>query len=266
MVMYRQDPKVDRLVSKVMSSAEPMTLHSSHDKPDAEHLLWSVKDPEDLRALQQAFEHIDAMYIADGHHRTSAACRAQGNSRKTPPSAKYLTALLFPDTQLNVLSYNRCLKSLGGLDSYSFIQTLSKSFDLRTLADSSIQDTYAQPDRGIMMYLDKSWYLLSMKEHIRDVYLGNPLGAIDAQVLSDQVMTPMLGMTYPDGEKQVCIMVAFCVCTTPCSRENYSFAMCCCILIWEVYRNVYLHAFFLYLLNRWFTLTAAVAGKECKLA
>ncbi|RYY84706.1 DUF1015 family protein [archaeon] len=211
MVMYRQSPEIDRLVSKVMSSADPITLHTSRDKPDAEHVLWSVKDPEDLHALQAAFEHIDAMYIADGHHRTSAACRAQGNSRKSPPSGRYLTALVFPDSQLNVLSYNRCLKSLGELDNHTFMHTLTQSFDMQTLSEDAVNVIYAHPDRGIMMYLDNTWYLLTMKAHIQDAYRDNPLGGIDAQVLSDQVMTPMLGLTYPEGEKQVGGVRFYCI-------------------------------------------------------
>ena len=49
---------------------------------------------QDILALQEAFYSIDSLYIADGHHRTAAACNPArfSNGGKFPPlanSAKY---------------------------------------------------------------------------------------------------------------------------------------------------------------------------------
>ena len=45
------------------------------DEHDDLHVVWGVTDDEDVRTITEAFQHIDSLYIADGHHRTAAACR-----------------------------------------------------------------------------------------------------------------------------------------------------------------------------------------------
>jgi hypothetical protein len=94
---------------------------------------------------------IDAMYIADGHHRTAAAVKAQssprptkksltssGGSSVTPASSKYITALIFPDTQLTVLSFNRCIRSLNGLSEEEFFDAVSNVFEIEPFYPGSL--------------------------------------------------------------------------------------------------------------------------------
>jgi uncharacterized protein (DUF1015 family) len=85
MVMYRHNEEIDSLLSQAMQRYVPIVLDSTSTTrscsldmsscPDPEHLLWSVEDKEDVRKLQKAFEAVDALYIADGHHRTAAALK-----------------------------------------------------------------------------------------------------------------------------------------------------------------------------------------------
>lgn len=46
----------------------------------------------------------------------------------SPSPLRYITALIFPDTQLNVLSFNRCVKSLTNLDELQFLEAISERF------------------------------------------------------------------------------------------------------------------------------------------
>jgi len=60
-------------------------------------LVCVLRILQDIFALQEAFYSIDSLYIADGHHRTAAACNPArfSNGGKYPPlanSAKYDTA------------------------------------------------------------------------------------------------------------------------------------------------------------------------------
>jgi uncharacterized protein (DUF1015 family) len=94
------------------------------------------------------------LYIADGHHRTAAACQAlleqqSPKSVSTPTSRKslvppplpslYLTAMIFPDSQLNVLSYHRCIRSFEGspvTSSQHFLEILSERFYIEKTSDN----------------------------------------------------------------------------------------------------------------------------------
>lgn len=73
MVMHRQNGAVDSVLQSVMKTQKPISL--GLNEGDDEHLLWTVREAEHILALQNAFSSVDAVYIADGHHRTSAACR-----------------------------------------------------------------------------------------------------------------------------------------------------------------------------------------------
>lgn len=53
------------------------------------HYLLCCRLCQDIFALQEAFYSIDSLYIADGHHRTAAACNPArfSNGGKYPPLA-----------------------------------------------------------------------------------------------------------------------------------------------------------------------------------
>jgi hypothetical protein len=111
--MYRQNERVQAIVHRIMTSQSPTIIHGAdpcrgvsgkrchHDenchKDSAaaydEHLVWSVTNPEDIAAIKEAFESIESLYIADGHHRTASACRMaleqERNGGVGPQHAKY---------------------------------------------------------------------------------------------------------------------------------------------------------------------------------
>jgi uncharacterized protein (DUF1015 family) len=142
-----------------------------------------------MTLLRAAFEStVDCLYIADGHHRTAAACRlleggTSGDSAKRSPTSrgrvapvlsarkKYISALMFPHNQLTVLPYNRCVKSLNGMSADSFLEEVASRFlvspccgreesDSLTSSDSQSRDSGSESsvdeEEGMemRMYLD----------------------------------------------------------------------------------------------------------------
>lgn len=92
MLMYRQSDVIQSITDRIMARDSPVMLQtrsrhgsrlgisgddhaipSSSDTDD--HKIWSVTDEEDIEAIRTAFMQIESLYIADGHHRTAAACR-----------------------------------------------------------------------------------------------------------------------------------------------------------------------------------------------
>ena len=95
--------------------------------PDGvQHTIWRVgggTGNADRDALVAAFGRIPALYIADGHHRAASAARARTEMRDGGRSgtslgdgADFSTVLgvAFPHDQVQILSYNRVVKDLGG--------------------------------------------------------------------------------------------------------------------------------------------------------
>jgi uncharacterized protein (DUF1015 family) len=126
-----------------------------------------------------------------------------GSSRKTaagqPASCKYLTALIFPDTQLNVLSFNRCIKSLNGLEADQFLEAVSDRFFMEKITDENHQCSEMDEEiEEIQMYFQRHWYKLSPRD--QSVVQEND---IDAQILVNHLFKPVLNMSYPDSEKNM---------------------------------------------------------------
>jgi uncharacterized protein (DUF1015 family) len=245
MIMYRQTSTIDDVINHICSTESPIEVTTND--PDQQHLLWSVRNKDHICEIQKAFETIDSLYIADGHHRTAAACRSyqapssssvavQGSPRvqrkgaQSFNSSRYITALLYPDTQLNVLSFNRCIKSLGkGITPNQFLEEAEKEFDVEQLSDEDvIEIEFAQQQNDsvgdcILMYMDSSWYKMTLREKLDDDILcreegrGNYDGFltsevvpstphlldIDAQVLVDKLFKPIIKLQYPESEKNM---------------------------------------------------------------
>lgn len=91
MIMYRRSDMITSIIDRITTSRCPVMVHSRprsdlplstlNDDPSAahsdddKHKIWSVTDEEDIESIRAAFLQVKSLYIADGHHRTAAACR-----------------------------------------------------------------------------------------------------------------------------------------------------------------------------------------------
>lgn len=75
MLLYRESNDINTVVERIVAQDEPFeSINGEGDTPESHH-IWTVKDPQDILAIQRAFEGIEHLYIADGHHRAAAACK-----------------------------------------------------------------------------------------------------------------------------------------------------------------------------------------------
>jgi len=154
MLMYREDSNISTIIHRIITTQRPLNI--PHLAVDG-HYLWVLRDPLDVQAIQAAFGGIESLYIADGHHRTKAACEAslkrsrlaqqqQANGKVVVESNRYLTALIYPDTHLNTISYNRCVRYLDAtLDTETLLGKISKAFTLEKMSDVPTSSTPALP-------------------------------------------------------------------------------------------------------------------------
>ena len=105
MLTYRGDDAIDALVAEAMET-EP--LYDFRAKDYVQHTVWAVTDAP---ALADAFADVDALYVADGHHRCAAAARV---AREMPdePGAQDFLAVLFPIEDMEIQAYNRVVRKL----------------------------------------------------------------------------------------------------------------------------------------------------------
>ncbi|MBM3525934.1 MAG: DUF1015 domain-containing protein, partial [Alphaproteobacteria bacterium] len=107
------------------------------DVPDlagARHSLWPVFDESRIERITRAFETMEAVYIADGHHRSAAAARVAANRRASDasPDAWSQSFLLvsFPVDKVRILDYNRVIRDLAGMTRETLLAKLESAFSV----------------------------------------------------------------------------------------------------------------------------------------
>ena len=159
------------------------------------HTFWAITDDAVNARITEIFKNIPAMYVADGHHRTAAAARVGAEKRAQNPNHtgdeeyNYFLAVIFPESQLHVIDYNRVVRDLNGLTPDEFLARLGESFDVTDMGTEIYKPTKLH---NFGMYLNGHWYSLTAKS---GTYNDNdPIGVLDVTVLSNLVFDKILNL------------------------------------------------------------------------
>jgi uncharacterized protein (DUF1015 family) len=183
---YRASTHVDAIVARVVA-ARPLFDFVAPD--GVRHEVWQVPAVEN-QAITDAFAKIEALYIADGHHRAASAARTRrALAGRGSGEHDRVLAVAFPDNQMQVLPYNRVVKDLNGLSPDAFVRTLEAKFSAR-------RGGAPEPaQKGqLAMYLDGGWYTLDLK---------TPADALDVDMLESGILQPILGIGDVRTDKRI---------------------------------------------------------------
>jgi len=197
---YRHSDVVDRVVAAATAGEAAVDITADDG---VRHTLWVVGDPEQAGTLSEAFEVMDCLYIADGHHRSAAASRVAAMRRQANPhhsgeeSYNYFLSVIFPDDQVQILDYNRVVRDLNGLSQDAFLQRVGEGFQV------SPTDGPVRPSRPgeFGMYLPGQWYRLVIQAE--RVPQADPVGRLDVSLLADNLIAPVLGISDPRRDKRI---------------------------------------------------------------
>lgn len=185
---YKANEIVDSLLKKVTSNAPEVDVTA---RDGVQHSLWVISDQDSIDILTSAFDAMDAVYVADGHHRSAAATRVAQNRRKESNSGNeshdYFLSVLFPHDQMQILDYNRVVKDLNGLDEAAFLQAVSERFKVQ---ESGSQVKPAKAGE-FGMYLGGKWYRLTLTA---DQIPADPVARLEVSLLTDNLIEPVLNI------------------------------------------------------------------------
>jgi uncharacterized protein (DUF1015 family) len=158
------------------------------------HTLWRVTGA-DVEAFVDAFAPMPALYIADGHHRAASAARV----RQKVPGADTFLAVAFPDDQVQILSYHRVVKDLGGETPNRFLEQLRERLPVRDGAPAPAR-------KGLVsMYLAGRWHELDVGSvrgaHVAD--LRDRASVLDVSLLQQHVIEPLLGIADVRTDRRI---------------------------------------------------------------
>ncbi len=199
-LVYAAQRSVEETLAKVAEREPEVDITAAQG---VRHQLWTITDPGIIEGLGRDFEAMNALYVADGHHRSAAASRvaasrAGANPEHTGDEAyNYFLCVIFPHDQMQILPYNRVVRDLNRLETPVFLQRVAERFRVET------SDTPVQPAASgeIGMYLDSQWYRLRLDP--RYVPGDDPVLRLDVSLLADNLIEPVLGIRDPRRDDRI---------------------------------------------------------------
>jgi len=175
---------------------EPLYCFTADD--GIEHCVWKISDEQNNANLQAAFSMMDKIYIADGHHRCASAVKVGLQRRKegVQQESDHFLSVLFPESELKILDYNRVLKDLNGKTVKEILAEVEEHFMVEE-ADSAV----APAKKGEFgMLLDDKWYKLTIKEEFTS---DDAVEGLDVSLLQDYVLDPIFGIKNPKTDNRI---------------------------------------------------------------
>ena len=193
----------DAINKRVEANKEKEPVYDFTAVDGVKHRVWKMSDPEDVEAIRKAFENLNQIYIADGHHRAASAVKVGLKRRKENPAHtgkeeyNFFLSVLFPHDQLMIMDYNRSVTDLNGLTVPEFLEKIKENFEVE-----KVSGQVRPQEKGTFgMYLEDGWYVLKAKENL---YEGkDAVGRLDVAVLQDYLLNPVLGIQDPRTDERI---------------------------------------------------------------
>ena len=200
LLAYRSSAEVGDIIKQVAAGTPTYDLVADDD---VGHTLWAMEDQSQIDRLTEIFDAMDALYIADGHHRSASASRIANakNAEKGAVAGEnswdYFLCVAFPHDETRILDYNRVIKDLNGRSPTELLEQIAASF--------VIEETpgMAKPTREKQfgMYLDGQWYMLEIDSEL--VPQDDPVARLDVSLLQDNLISPLLGVADPRTDNRI---------------------------------------------------------------
>lgn len=195
-LFYRDSASKQILMGQAMA-IEPEYDYVSGD--GVRQIVRVIRDSALIEEFKTAFKD-DVLYIADGHHRAASAVRVGLERRKINPGYTGMEefnrfmAVIFPHQQLKIIAYNRIVRDLNGHTREELINKVSQNFTVEKTKNKESDVIH-----DIFMYMDGTWYKLNPRFNPGD----DPISSLDANILQEHILAPLLGIEDPRTDKRI---------------------------------------------------------------
>ena len=192
LLTFRDDETLEEIINQEKAK-NPEYEFSTTDK--MLHKLWVVSDENITQKITKAFAKIEALYIADGHHRTASSAllakdlASENENHNGTEAYNYFMSYLIPESQLKISEFNRFVKDLNGLSVDEFLEKLSVHFVIHNRGQLIY---FPDKKHHFSMYLNGEFYSLYLKEN--EYTFTDALSKLDSEILFRTVLEPILGV------------------------------------------------------------------------
>ena len=200
-ISYPENSTINAVIALTLAQ-RPEYDFSTRD--EERHKLWVIDDSTKIKLIQNEFKKIPAVYIADGHHRSASSVllgkskREQNKNFTGNESYNYFMCVFFAEDQLHIYDFNRLVKDLNGLSNAEFLNRLSDKFEVQAKSENMYT---AAHQHNFSLYLDHQWYSVTAKAGT--YHHEDPVGSLDASILSEHILAPILGIKDLKTDKRV---------------------------------------------------------------
>ena len=167
------------------------------------HRCWIIDDENSKSIISSAFDKMESIYIADGHHRAASAVKVGQKRRSENPGYtgkedfNFFLSVLFPDDELKIYDYNRVVKDLNGLAPEELLEELDSIVDIIKTDDAPIRP---EAKGQWSMLLEDTWYLCQVKP---ELLVDDPVEGLDVSLLQNLILQPLLGIEDPKTDSRI---------------------------------------------------------------
>lgn len=186
LLIYQDDFRLNQLFARYIETRAEYEFTST-DK--VYHRLWPISTPRDIEVIEEQFATQEALYIADGHHRSASSAllaqrlEAQGEMEG---SHHYFMAFLIGEEQMKIYDFNRLVKNDSGKSKSQILAELEQTFHI----EPKHQETFhPQKLHELGMYMAGEWFKLSPR--MGSFNPSDAVGHLDAEILSRNILDPI---------------------------------------------------------------------------
>ncbi len=195
LLTYKDDLELNSWIN--FKKNQPRIYEFSTKKKE-KHLLWKIEHQPEIEYIQNKFEEIGDLYIADGHHRTaSAELLYNQNKNSGNENINYFMSYLIAQSNVKIYEYNRIIRDLNNHSKSEFLELLSNNFWIKNKEQELWKPT-KKFEFG--MYFDNEFYSLTLKDSNS---FTSTLQSLDAQILYEKVLQPILGITDLRNDERI---------------------------------------------------------------
>ncbi len=197
---YRDEEDLNQLI-RIIKERESDFDFTNED--GVRHRVFSVFEEELIEKIEAGFKKVNKIYIADGHHRCASAAkvclnrRVQDETYDKDAEYNYFLSVLFPQSELEILDYNRVIQDLNGLSEDEFLEKLKDDFEIEEK-----ETAYSPVNKGEFgMYLKNQWYSLKFK--CMEQVENDIIDKLDVSILQNYCFHPILGIKNPRTDSRI---------------------------------------------------------------
>jgi len=196
LLAYKSQADMDAILEE--TTKQPPLVDVTADD-GVRHTFWKIDDDATIEKISAGFEAMNAIYIADGHHRSASASRVAKSHEMSgdgEQNCDYFLSVIYPHNQMNILDYNRVIKDLNGLSKDEVLEKVKALFTVTEESEAVKPSKVTE----FGMYLDGQWYRLNINP---ELVPNDAVASLDVSLLANNLIEPVLGISDPRTDNRI---------------------------------------------------------------